>query len=40
MKNEIETLERIRKLDQPYFVNIHPMHLGEEMWEAMDNVDC
>ena len=38
--SEMETLELIRFLDKPFFVNIHPMHLGEEKWEAMDNVDC
>ena len=36
----METLERIRKLDQPYFMNIHPIGIGEEKWEAMDNMDC
>ena len=40
MKKEMETLERIRKLDQPYFMNIHPIGIGEEKWEAMDNMEC
>ena len=36
----METLEKILKLDQPFFMNIHPTYLGEEKWEAMDNMDC
>ena len=40
MKNEMATLERILESDKPYYMNIHPMHLDEEKWELLDNVDC
>ena len=40
MKNEMATLNKILNIDKPYYMNIHPMHLGEEKWEPLDNVDC
>ena len=40
MKDNMATLIRLQQMDQPYYLNAHPIHIGEEMWVLMDNVDC
>ena len=40
MKDNMATLISLQQMDQPYYLNAHPIHIGEEMWVLMDNVDC